>query len=233
MPDRDWFTDEHFWRDLYPFMFRESRLDEPAEQIDNLLQLVDPCGHDVLDLCCGPGRWSVALAARGYWQAFQLVKESVKKVLEGASPGDVADNDLGGWYRELFAPSVTAGLVSPANLAGYRNGPVYIRRSKHVPLNPDAVRDAMPAFFDLLREEEDAAARIVLGHFIFVYIHPYFDGNGRTARFLMNVMMAAAGRPWTIIKLDHRDAYMAALEQASVEENITPFAKLLAGIATE
>jgi len=41
--------------------------------------------------------------------------------------------------------------------------------------------------------EADPAARIVLGHFIFVYIHPYFDGNGRMGRFLMNVMMAAGG----------------------------------------
>ena len=38
----------------------------------------------------------------------------------------------------------------------------------HVPLNRDAVRDAMPAFFDLLREEPDPAGRVVLGHFIFV-----------------------------------------------------------------
>ena len=164
-----------------------------------------------------------ALAARGYWQAFQLVKESIRKVLEGVNPGEVADADLSGWYRELFAPSVTAGLMKQANLAGYRNGPVYIRRSKHVPLNPEAVRDAMPAFFDLLKEEENAAARVVLGHFIFVYIHPFFDGNGRIGRFLMNVMMAAAGRPWTVIRLDHRDAYMAALEQASVDGNIVPF----------
>ncbi len=164
-----------------------------------------------------------ALAARGYWQAFQRVKDSIRKVLEGANPGEVADADLSGWYRELFAPSVTAGLMKQANLAGYRNGPVYIRRSKHVPLNPEAVRDAMPAFFDLLKEEENAAARIVLGHFIFVYMHPFFDGNGRTGRFLMNVMMAAAGRPWTVIRLDHRDAYMAALEQASVAGNIVPF----------
>ena len=168
-----------------------------------------------------------ALAARGYWQAFQLVKDSIRKVLEGTNPGDVADADLSGWYRELFTPSVTAGLIKQANLAGYRNGPVYIRRSKHVPLNPEAVRDAMPTFFDLLKEEENAAARIVLGHFIFVYIHPFFDGNGRTGRFLMNVMMAAAGRPWTVIKLDHRDAYMAALEEASVEGNIVPFADFI------
>jgi Fic family protein len=42
----------------------------------------------------------------------------------------------------------------------------------HVPLNREAVRDAMPAFFDLLREEKEPAVRVVLGHFVFVYIHP-------------------------------------------------------------
>ena len=92
----------------------------------------------------------------------------------------------------MFAPSVTAGLLKPSDLAGYRNGQVFIRKSMHVPLNRDAVRDAMPAFFDLLREEEHPAVRVVLGHFVFVYIHPYMDGNGRMGRFLMNVMMAAA-----------------------------------------
>lgn len=51
----------------------------------------------------------------------------------------------------------------------------------------------MPAFFDLLVQEADPAVRVVLGHFIFVYIHPYMDGNGRMARLLMNTMMAAGG----------------------------------------
>jgi hypothetical protein len=51
------------------------------------------------------------------------------------------------------------------DLAGYRNGQVYIRRSMHVPLNCDAVRDAMPAFFELLREETEPSVRVVLGHF--------------------------------------------------------------------
>jgi len=37
----------------------------------------------------------------------------------------------------------------------------------------------------------------VLGHFIFVYIHPYMDGNGRVGRFLMNAMMASGGYLWT------------------------------------
>ena len=69
-----------------------------------------------------------AMAARGYWQAFIAVKDSVRKVLTGESPGAVAEHDHGTWYRELFAPSVAAGLVKAANLAGYRNSPVYIRR---------------------------------------------------------------------------------------------------------
>jgi len=110
------------------------------------------------------------------------------------------------------APSVTIGLLKPADLAGYRNGQVYIRKSMHVPLNRDAVRDAMPALFDLLREEPHPAVRVVLGHFIFVYIHPYMDGNGRVGRFLMNTMMASGGYPWTVIPVSDRNAYVNALE---------------------
>jgi hypothetical protein len=171
-----------------------------------------------------------AMAARGYWQAFNAVKSSVRRVLEGEGPGFVADRDHGAWYRELFAPSVAAGLVKASNLAGYRTSPVYIRRSRHVPLNPEAVRDAMPAFFELLLEETEPAVRVVLGHFIFVYIHPYLDGNGRMGRFLMNVMMAAGGYPWTVIPVQARDAYMAALEAASVGGDIVPFTTFLAGL---
>tara|TARA_R110002167_G_C12704620_1_gene654186 strand:+ start:102 stop:248 length:147 start_codon:yes stop_codon:yes gene_type:complete len=41
-------------------------------------------------------------------------------------------------------------------------------------------------------------------------------------------MLAASGHPWTVIKVDNRTAYMAALEAASVREDIVPFAKFLA-----
>jgi len=169
-----------------------------------------------------------ALAARGYWEAFQRVKESIRAVLEGADAGEVVERDLSDWYRNLFAPSVTAGILKASQLAGFRSSPVYIRQSQHVPMSPEAVRDCMPVFFDLLKAEDDPTVRIVLGHFIFVFIHPFLDGNGRIARFLMNVMMAAAGQPWTVIKLEQRAAYMAALETASVKEDIRPFAAFLA-----
>ena len=151
-------------------------------------------------------------------------------MLKGENPGAAVADDHRAWYREMFAPSVTAGLLKPSDLAGYRNGQVFIRKSMHVPLNRDAVRDVMPAFFDLLREEEHPAVRVVLGHFVFVYIHPYMDGNGRMGRFLMNVVMAAGGYPWTVIPLSARNTYMAALEKASVGEDIAPLAEFLAGL---
>jgi hypothetical protein len=174
-----------------------------------------------------------ALAARGYWQAYQAVRESVRKVLEGENPGSVSDDDHGDWYREMFGPSVTAGLLRTAELAGYRNDQVYIRRSMHVPPRYEAVRDCMPAFFDLLREEPVPSVRVVLGHFFFVYIHPYMDGNGRIGRFLMNVMLAAGGYPWIVIPLDKREDYMHALECGSVEQDIEPFTIFLGHLVSD
>ena len=77
------------------------------------------------------------------------------------------------------------------------------------------------------------AVRVVLGHFVFVYIHPYMDGNGRLARFLMNAMLASAGYVWTIIPIQLRDEYMKALDSASSEGDIEPFARLVARLVQE
>jgi hypothetical protein len=174
-----------------------------------------------------------ALAARGYYDAFTAVKASLERVLRGESAGAVAADDHGEWYRQLFGPSVGAGLARPSDLAGYRGGPVYIRRSMHVPPPREAVRDCMPALFELLEQEPESAVRVVLGHFLFVYIHPYMDGNGRMGRFLMNAMLASGGYPWTIVPLERRDGYMEALESASVGQDIKPFAAFLAKLVKD
>lgn len=63
---REWFDDESFWRDLYPFMFPDSRFASAREDADKVLALARPKGKAVLDLCCGPGRFSVPLAKRGF-----------------------------------------------------------------------------------------------------------------------------------------------------------------------
>jgi Fic family protein len=84
----------------------------------------------------------------------------------------------------------------------------------------------------MLQNETEPGVRAVLGHFIFVYIHPYMDGNGRIGRFLMNVMLASGGYPWTVIPLEKRKEYMKALEKASAEQNIDNFAKFIAGLVS-
>lgn len=174
------------------------------------------------------GRSRDALAARGYWQAFGKVKGAVEKILQGEDPAVIARASHREWYRELFEPSVAAGLLDPTDLAGYRNHPVYIQDSRHVPPRAEVVRDAMPALFDLLEEEAEASVRAVLGHWLFGYIHPFPDGNGRIARFLMNTMLASGAYPWTVIRTEDRMEYMGALERASLDRDIVRFAELIA-----
>jgi fido (protein-threonine AMPylation protein) len=169
-----------------------------------------------------------ALAARGYWQAFQLVKRSVEKIIAGANPGALARDAHREWYRELFQPSVAAGRIPSTALAGYRNDFVFLRTSRYVPPRWETVRDAMPALFDLLESEPEPAVRAVLGHWLIGYIHPYMDGNGRMARFLMNAMLASGGYPWTVVRVEDRVRYLRALDSASIDLNIAPFAAFLA-----
>ena len=181
----------------------------------------------------GDSKQRDAMAAKGYWDAFQMVEKSIRKVLTGDNAGEVLDNDHGDWYRALFGPSVVSGLLKPADLAGYRNHQVYITNSMHVPLNSESVRDAMPVLMELLAEESEASVRAVLGHFIFVFIHPYMDGNGRIGRFIMNLMLSSGGYPWTVIPVQQRSKYMKSLEEASVHLNILPFVEFLGHLVNE
>jgi fido (protein-threonine AMPylation protein) len=170
-----------------------------------------------------------ALAARGYWQAFQLVRDDVAKIIAGCEdPAALVSASHRDWYRELFQPCVAAGLISASALAGYRSDAVFLRGSRHVPPRSEAVRDAMPTLFAIFGEESEPSVRAVLGHWLLGYIHPYPDGNGRMARFLMNAMLASGGYPWTVIRVEDRDEYLTALERASVSTDIVPFANFIA-----
>lgn len=63
---REWFDDEAFWRELYPFMFPTKRFTDTPDQIRKVLLLTKPAGKTALDLCCGPGRCAMALAKEGF-----------------------------------------------------------------------------------------------------------------------------------------------------------------------
>lgn len=171
-----------------------------------------------------------ALVARGYYQAFQAVKKTISDVLQGKNAGEAVKNDHSTWYIQMWMPFAAVGILQREDLVGYRTGQVYIRGSQHIPLNPKAVRDAMPVLFDLLKNEPHPAVRAVLGHFFFVFIHPYMDGNGRMGRFILNVMLASGGYNWTVIPVERRLEYMKALEKASVEGDISDFTKVIASL---
>ncbi len=216
------FVDEIYQDDAYHSLSIEGYRVTP-ELIDRVrADNRDPDRHDA-------DRKSLdVLAARGYWQAFRLVRAAVVEIIGGSGPGALVREAHRDWYRELFQPCVASGLIAASTLAGYRNDAVFLRGSRHVPPRREAVRDAMPALFDLLETETEPSVRAVLGHWLFGYIHPYPDGNGRMARFVMNAMLASGGYPWTVIRIEDRDVYMAGLESASVDQDIAPFARFVA-----
>ncbi len=63
---KEWFDDDIFWEDLYPFIFSEQRFAAATEEVEKALALTKPSGKVALDLCCGPGRCSIALAQNGF-----------------------------------------------------------------------------------------------------------------------------------------------------------------------
>jgi len=103
-----------------------------------------------------------ALAARGYWQAFRRVRSVVRDIVKGEAPGPLVAEHHRDWYRELFQPSVAAGLIEPPALAGCRIEAIYLRGSRHVPPRSEVLPDAMSAFFELLHNENEACVRFLV-----------------------------------------------------------------------
>jgi SAM-dependent methyltransferase len=92
-----WFEDESFWEKLYPFMFPDQRFEIADEQIEKLLGLVGFCGSTVLDLACGPGRHSIALAKQG----LQVTGVDLSSfLLERAREGAQRESSEVEWVRE-------------------------------------------------------------------------------------------------------------------------------------
>jgi Fic family protein len=166
------------------------------------------------------------VAVVGYARAFDALLARIERTDDRLSLSSQLILDL---YTDLFAPSVEAGLVDRASLQRYRNGPVYIRNTMYVPPNADKV----PALMEVTIEEmntipvQDGMLRGILTHLWFVWAHPFVDGNGRVARFLMNAALLAARHPWLTIRVDQRAEYFRALRRAQIDEEYTAFARFI------
>lgn len=113
----------------------------------------------------------------------------------------------------------------------YRNTNVRISGSKHRPPEHILVTEKMKELVQWYEDNKSAMHPIELAarfHHQFVYIHPFNDGNGRTARLLMNLILMQSGYPLTIIRMEDRLDYMEALEKASIDNDYSDFTKLVA-----
>jgi len=168
-----------------------------------------------------------ALAARGYYDAFNNVIDSVTEAYNNEDLNYLIDVGITQWYTSLFSPCVVAGIFSELDIAGFRKGPIYIKGSSHVPPASEQLMDCMTTLKECIAEENSYPVKAILGHFFLGYIHPFMDGNGRTARFLMNFLFIVGGYNWVVIKQETRESYMDVLEMASVDKNITPFVEFI------
>lgn len=167
------------------------------------------------------------LAIIGYGTAFDNLLTRVK--------GDSGDVRLTGdlaldLYVDLFTPSVEAGIVATEDLRGWRTEPVFIRDTLFVPPGPEKVPRMIDLLFDEMQEIETSKGllRGILVHLWFVWIHPFPDGNGRVARFLMNAALLGGGLPWLTIQVEQRSRYFAAIRRAQLDEDYRPFARFVA-----
>ena len=100
----------------------------------------------------------------------------------------------------------------------YRNGQVRILSANFVPPSYMKVRELMKELIDFVNSNEENLSRVELiarFNHKFGWIHPFFDGNGRTARLLMNLLFMRAGYTPAIILKNNREQYYRSLNRAN------------------
>lgn len=131
------------------------------------------------------------------------------RVKQLASSGNkLSESDLLELHRIILT------RVEDNHAGHYRSGAVRISGSNHVPPNPIKVPELMEALFAELQSMPDAIDKAAKIHHGIASIHPFTDGNGRTARLAMNFVLIAAGYPPVSISTDLRADYYKALEAA-------------------
>lgn len=162
------------------------------------------------------------LEATNHAHALDLVHGLIKKKPSQLSSRDVLD------IHDIILKG-----IDDDNAGHYRNVPVRISGSSVVMPNPRKVPDLMDEFQSWLTSKNDLHPVSFAGeaHYRLVTIHPFVDGNGRTARLLMNLLLMMAGYPPAIIRKRDRLAYIAALEKAQLGGSKEDYDKLIAKAA--
>ena len=112
----------------------------------------------------------------------------------------------------------------------YRSVNVMITGSDHTPPDASEVSVKMHNFMQWIKNNQKKLHPIELAaliHHKMVYIHPFIDGNGRTARLVMNLLLMHEGYPLVVILKNDRRKYYRALSQAD-DDIYQPLVRLIA-----
>ena len=147
------------------------------------------------------------LEATNHASALDFIKEQIKR-----KPADLREKDI------LKIHEIILDRIDKENAGIYRRVPVRISGSAVVMPNPRKVQTLMDEFFSWLENDTKMHAVELAGeaHYRFVTIHPFIDGNGRTARLLMNMILMMKGYPPAIIRKNDRLAYIKSLEKSQL-----------------
>ena len=138
--------------------------------------------------------------------------------------GSITREDIFEIHRRVL------GFVDPIEAGQLRQHQVYV--GSFIPPSADEVPGYLDDFLLWLNSLEDtrdlhAIELAAIAHYKFVYIHPFIDGNGRTGRLLMNLILMRSGFPPVIIKKSERLAYYSYLDQAN-DGDIRPLIRFIA-----
>jgi len=143
--------------------------------------------------------------------------------LAGSETFDLSENDI------LTIHNTILRGIDDENAGHYRSIPVRISGSPVVLPNPRRVPDHMQNFIAELTAENDKhpVELAAQAHYQLVTIHPFVDGNGRTARLLMNLILLQHGYPPALIRTRDRMKYISALEKAQLGGSIADYHKVI------
>jgi len=128
--------------------------------------------------------------------------------------------------REIH--SIILQRIDMTNAGRYRTVPVRISGSSVVLPNPLKVPSLMKQFITNLQISKDTIIDIAIrAHFDFVSIHPFSDGNGRTGRILMNLILMQGGFPPAIIRKEERKAYINSIEKGQLHGDLSGYNDLM------
>jgi Fic family protein len=120
--------------------------------------------------------------------------------------------------------------IDDQNAGKYRTGQVRVAGATFMPPPAEKIQKMINELLQALNQNPDELRPIELATFFhhkFVYIHPFLDGNGRTARLLINVILMRSGYPFTVLLKVDRPKYLRALSEAD-NGNLIPFANFIA-----